>query len=300
MSLSSPAMSQHTHRFRSMDVDGVIVAPPDADDAVTAARLTLNAWDDRFSRFDPGSELSRLNARAGSQVGISISREMTSAIATAISAARATDGLFDPLLGGRMVELGYDRTYEELGDSGAFRPSPWVNSRWREIDLDPVARTVRLPIGTALDLGGLAKGMAVDEALTVVAAASEFAAVSLGGDLAVHGVPPDHTEWIIALEAPGTPSVGMRRGGLATSSVLRRRWTSGGVPRHHLLDPRTGLPAETGLVQVTVIAATCAQAEVAAKACLVLGPEGGSKFLRDHQLAGVLFDVDGTERRVHP
>jgi FAD:protein FMN transferase len=300
MSTSSPAMSQHTHRFRSMGVDGVIVAPPDADEAVSAARRTLDMWDDRFSRFDPGSELSLLNARAGSHVGIPITHEMTSAIAIAISAARATDGLFDPLLGRRMVELGYDRTYEQLGDIGAVPPSEWVAGRWRKIDLDSVARTVRLPHGTALDLGGLAKGMAVDDALTVVAAAAGFAAVSLGGDLAVHGVPPDRTEWIIALEAPGTPSVGLRSGGLATSSVRRRRWTGGGVPRHHLLDPRTGLPAATGLVQVSVAAASCAQAEVAAKASLLLGLEGGSKFLRDHQLTGVLFDVDGTARRVHP
>ena len=298
MTLSSPPMSRLTHRFRSMGVDGVIVAPPDADEAVAEARRTLDAWDGRFSRFDPASELSQLNARAGSNVGIPISLEMTSAIGTAITAARATDGLFDPLLGARMVELGYDRTYEDLSDGGTVRPSVWVTGRWQTIDLDPVARTVRLPPGTELDFGGLAKGMAVDDALAVVAGGAGFAAVSLGGDLAVHGVPPDRTEWIIELDGPGKPTVGLGSGGLATSSVLRRRWTNGGVPRHHLLDPRTGMPAETGLVQVTVVAASCAQAEVAAKASLLLGPDRGSEFLRDRRLAGVLIDINGVERRV--
>ena len=177
-------------------------------------------------------------------------------------------------------------------------PSVWVTGRWRSIDLDPVARTVRLPPGTELDFGGLAKGMAVDDALAVVAADAAFAAVSLGGDLAVHGIPPDSREWIIALEGPSKPTVGLGSGGLATSSVLRRRWTSGGMPRHHLLDPRTGMPAETGLAQVTVVAASCAQAEVAAKASLLLGPGCGPKFLLDHGLAGVLIDVHGAERRV--
>jgi thiamine biosynthesis lipoprotein len=298
MTLSSPAMSQRSDHFRSMGVDGVIVAPPDAAAAVSAARRTLDAWDGRFSRFDPRSELSQLNARAGSRVGTPISEEMASVIAMAISAARATDGLFDPLLGARMLELGYDRTFEELDDSGAVRPSVWVTGRWRTIDLDPVARTVRLPPGTELDFGGLAKGMAVDDALAVVAADAAFAAVSLGGDLAVHGTPPDSREWIIALEGPSKPTVGLGGGGLATSSVLRRRWTSGGIPRHHLLDPRTGLPAETGLAQVTVVAASCTQAEVAAKASLLLGPECGPKFLLDHGLAGILIDVSGAERRV--
>jgi len=298
MTLSSPPMSQRTHRFRSMGVDGVIVAPSDAEQAVTAARRTLDAWERRFSRFDPTSELSRLNARAGSHVGIPISPEMASAIAMAMSAARATDGLFDPLLGARMVELGYDRTYEDLGDSGSVRPSAWVSGRWRAIDLDSAARTVRIPPGTGLDFGGLAKGMAVDDALAVLAADTGFAAVSLGGDLAVHGLPPDRTEWVIALDGPGEPTVGLGGGGLATSSVLRRRWTSGGLPRHHLLDPRTGMPAETGLVQVTAVAASCAQAEVAAKASLLLGPVRGSTFLREHQLSGVLIDVNGAERRM--
>ena len=118
-------------------------------------------------------------------------------------------------------------------------------------------------------------------------------AVNAGGDLAVHGQPPNASGWEIAIDGSVPSQVSLRSGALATSSVERRRWQVDGQPRHHLLDPRTGMPATTGLRSASVAAATCQQAEVAAKAALLLGPAAGSDFLLRRNLSGLLVTDDG-------
>ena len=122
--------------------------------------------------------------------------------------------------------------------------------------------------------------MAVDAALDRLEAAGIGpAAVDAGGDLAVRGTPPGRDGWPIALtEAAGGPEVTIASGALATSSTTRRRWRVDGTERHHLLDPRTGLPADTGLRSVTVVATSARVAEVAAKVALLLGRDGGAAF----------------------
>jgi len=156
-----------------------------------------------------------------------------------------------------------------------------------------------LPPGVGLDLGGLAKGMAVDAAiadLTVREVA--IAAIDAGGDLAVLGLPPGTEAWRIAIEAPDrVRHVRLVSGALATSSIVRRRWRQGSVERHHLIDPRTGLPSKVPLSSTSVAAVTCAQAEVAAKVAFLLGPEDGSRFLAGHDLAGLFLLPDGRELR---
>jgi len=287
------------HRFSSMGTDVTVLAAPGHAEAVELVAQLFAAWDARFSRFKADSELSVLNAAAGTSV--EVSEPMAIAIAAAIEAARATDGLFDPLLERRMVELGYDRTFSQLPDG---RPeasvATWQAGAWRAIGFDPVRRTVTLPAGTGIDLGGIAKGMAVDAAVALLSEAGlPFAAVNAGGDLAVHGLPPEMSSWPIAVEIGlRERTVTLRSGALATSSVLRRRWRVNGAERHHLLDPRTGLPARSGLAQATVAAASCRQAEIAAKVALLSGAAAGADFLERHGLAGLLLTNDGTEWHV--
>jgi len=287
------------HRFSSMGTDVAVLVPPDGPDAAQLVAELFAEWDQRFSRFKPDSELSAVNAAAG--VTTEISEPMAAAITAALEAARATDGLFDPLLERRMVELGYDRTFTQLPKG---RPEiavqPWTPGSWRAIALDPVGHTVRLPAGTGLDLGGIAKGMAVDAAVALLADAGlPFAAVNAGGDLAVHGLPPETTSWPIAVEIGlRERTVTLRSGALATSSVLRRRWRVNGSEHHHLLDPRTGMPTLSGLAQATVAAASCRQAEIAAKVALLSGAAAGADFLERHGLAGLLLTHDGTEWHV--
>ena len=286
-------------RFASMGTECSVLAPPDRSDGLALASAVFTEWDERFSRFRADSELSRLNARAGRET--EVSRSMFAAVEAASDAARATDGLFDPLLGRRMVELGYDRTFTQLpAHRSALTLGPWAAGAWRSLALNPIRHTVTLPAGTALDLGGIAKGMAVDAALhRLVAAGFPYAAVNAGGDMAVHGTPPGMSAWPIAIElgAERDRVVMLPSGALATSSVLRRRWRTNGTEQHHLLDPRSGLPSLSGVVQASVAAASCRQAEVAAKAALLSGPVGGMDFLERHGLAGLLLTDDGAEWR---
>ncbi len=277
-----------------------VMAPEAALDAGPIVKSLFDDWDRHFSRFRPDSELSRVNASAGRTVVVS--DVFIGVIRAAIAAAHATEGLFDPTVGSRMIALGYDRTYIELpSDTAAGRPlAPWTSGAWRAIEVHPEAGTVRIPSGASLDFGGIAKGMAVDAALDRLARHGfDTAAVDAGGDLAVRGVPTGLGGWPIALtEAAGAPTVTIASGALATSSTTRRRWRVSGDERHHLLDPRTGLPAASGLRSVTVVAASCRVAEVAAKVALLLGREDGERFLARPGLSGVLVSDDGSARPV--
>jgi thiamine biosynthesis lipoprotein len=286
------------HRFRSMACDITVLAPSDHPGAAQVARGVLDAWDARFSRFRADSELERLNNAGGRP--FPVSEQMLTVLDAALGAARATDGLFDPLLGGRMVELGYDRTFDELPSRRSSLPLPaWRAGAWRGIVIDRVRGTVRLPVGYRVDLGGLAKGMAVDAALgALVADGAPYAAVSAGGDLAVAGLPPGQSFWPIAIEGAEETVVALRQGALATSSVLRRRWEVQGTERHHLLDPRTGMPSAGPIVQASVAAATCVQAEVAAKMAVLSDLPDAIGRLEQHRLAALLLTAEGEAWRV--
>jgi len=277
-----------------MGTDLVVLAPEDAFEAGPMVQALFADWDRRFSRFRPDSELSVVNAAAGRAV--EVSEGFLEVTRVAIAAAGATDGLFDPTLELLLIDLGYDRTFADLpADRPASAFDRWRSGGWRGIDLDATRRTVRLPAGVGLDFGGIAKGMAVDAAIGRLAALGiSPAAVSAGGDLAVIGSPAGSAAWSIELtEVEGQPIVDLSAGALATSSVTKRRWRAGGEDRHHLVDPRTGCPAASGLRSVSVVARDCRQAEVAAKVALLLGPVKGAAFLESRHLAGVLCAQDG-------
>ncbi len=320
----------------------VTVLVPTAWSAMASVTADLFAdWEARLTRFRPSSELSRLNAAAGRPRRVG--RLLYGAVETAVLAALATDGLFDPTLLDRLEALGYDRTFEALRRGEAIdpstasmaevgrrperqhrlqrpsrdgeleaRPRP-VGGGWRGIRLDRRSRTVELPPGVRLDLGGIAKGMAVDAAVALLAAVGvPAAAVEAGGDLAVLGRSPDGGPWRVEIERPpaappGNGAAGsdpeplvveLEDGALATSSVGRRRWLAGGAWRHHLVDPRTGEPAATGIWSATVAAASCTEAEVAAKVALLLGADGAPAFLRRWGYSGLFIDDVGSVRFV--
>lgn len=260
----------------------------------------MAAWAATCTRFDPTSELSRLNATGGRRH--QVSELLFSVLVVALQAAQATDGLFDPTLLASLEAIGYDRDFDELagGVPGRLqdRPLP-ATGGWRAVDLDPDARTVVLPPGVRFDLGGLAKGMAVDALIAdLVSRDVQVAAVDAGGDLAVLGLPPGAGAWPIEVDAPGDARhLNLTSGALATSSRARRTWRQGAAVRHHLIDPRSGLPSTVPLWSVSVAASTCARAEVAAKVAFLLGPVEGSRFLAGHDLAGLFLSTEGTESR---
>jgi thiamine biosynthesis lipoprotein len=226
---------------------------------------------------------------------------LVAAVETAVGAARATDGLVDPLLGRALVGLGYDRDFGLLVECEddpvvplPVRPDP---DAWRAIRLDP-SGAVRIPPGTALDLGATGKAWAAD---LVAAACAEHldgsVIVSVGGDIAI--ALPDGEPWPVAVsERPGAPAetlVALDRGGLATSSTRVRRWTRRGVRRHHLLDPRTGRPAPEVWRTVTATGATCVAANTASTAAVVLGHDAPD-WLARHGVSARLVAADS---RVH-
>jgi thiamine biosynthesis lipoprotein len=288
--------------FESMGTSVSLLLPDDRAAEAFEVERVFATWHATCSRFDPDSELSRLNRAAGRPV--IVGQLLLKVLVAARRAAVATDGLFDPTLLRSLEAIGYDRDFAEIGDQAGSRLAgePPATGGWRAMTIEPTTRTVCLPPGSGLDLGGLAKGMAVDAALAGLAARGVTAAVvDAGGDLAVLGMPPGSNAWPVAVEGPHREHlVSLPFGALATSSTARRRWRQGHADRHHLIDPRTGVPSDSPIWSVTVAAASCAQAEVAAKAALLLGVDDGARFLADRGLAGLFIGTGGDERKAGP
>ena len=295
-------------RFEALGTYGELLLDGRADafgTAVHILRAELAAIDLACSRFRPDSELVAVNAAAGRPV--SVSPLFTTAVRTALTAAEQTGGDVDPMLGDALVAAGYDADYAALpADGPPVRPAPPPVGAWREIELDGDA--IRIPAGTALDLGATAKALAVDRTATAIAADTGAGVlVNVGGDLAAAGpVPP--AGWPVRLTddteredvtRPGRtgPVVRMHGGGLATSSTAVRRWRRGGSTYHHVLDPRTGLPAEPVWRTVTVTAASCVDANTASTAAIVRG-RGAPDWLAALGLPSRLVDAAGRAHRV--
>ena len=288
--MRSAASASGRHTFRAMGTDVTLLAAADDVDGFRSAAERVERIfvreELRFSRFRPESELSRVNARAGRTT--SVSSGFATLVAFALEAARRTRGRFDPTVLDAVISAGYDRDLDELlaGARGALRP-PRPCGRWPEVTLH--GGELRLPDGVGLDLGGVAKGWTVDLAAdAAVRSGPRWAVVNAGGDLRIAGTPPSPGIGV-AVEDPDDRETEILRlvlgsGALATSSTTRRAWGAG---LHHLIDPSTGAPASSGVIQATTWAATCADAEVASKEALLEGERA-----LDH-LPAVLVTDDG-------
>jgi thiamine biosynthesis lipoprotein len=263
----------------------------------------LRAFDLACSRFREDSELTGLNRAAGRP--LAVCELLWEALQVALRAAELTGGLVDPTVGRTLRLAGYDRTFRlVLQADGLVRPSFASAERWREIELDDDHRTVRLPPGVELDLGATAKALAAD---SIAAAAGDLIGagvlVSLGGDVAVAGeAPPGGWTVRIAddhaapLDTPG-PTVALTGGGLASSGTGVRRWPTRAGVLHHIVDPRTGRPANTPWQTVTVAARSCIDANAASTAAVVLGDDAPA-WLEARRLPARLAAVDGSVVRV--
>ncbi len=289
-------MSRHV--FAAMGTTVTVLAPAaHGPHAVGIVQALFDEWEHTLSRFLPESELSRLNARAGTAV--EVSPLLWDVLTTALEAARATDGRYDPTLQRQMLWIGYDRTFADIDRAGHGTARPPMPAQpggdWRLIQLDQAQRRVTLPEGAGLDFGGIAKGMAVDASLDQLRALNLTPAlVNAGGDLAVAGQPPGQPDWPIAV--PGRDrhwTIPLRNGAVATSTIIRRNWRQGDETRHHLIDPATGEPARSDILSATVVAPYCRQAEVGAKVTLLLGARAGTRFLETSGLAGLLIPTTG-------
>lgn len=280
-----------------------MLAVVDAEGERAAERLArvpgwFAVWERRLSRFRADSELVRLNRSAGAPVRVS--RCMGAALGGALEAARASDGLVTPTALAALEAAGYDRPFAQLApELGAAAPSPGRPADWRQVRFDAAARTVTLPVGVRLDLGGTAKGWAASEAARRLSSAGP-ALVDAGGDIAVSGPMADGGPWSIAVASPYGDTeeplgiLQLAAGAVATSGRDYRRWRRDGREQHHLIDPRTGRPAETDVLAVTVVAVDCGSAETAAKVALILGGRAGLAWIEARPgLAALLALEDG-------
>jgi thiamine biosynthesis lipoprotein len=253
------------------------------------------------SRFRDDSELSRLNDAGGAEV--QVSADLMEAVRVALSMAEATEGLVDPTVGRAMLAIGYDRDIDEVraGRDGAL-PAAHAVPGWRRVALDPGRGTIRLPLGTTLDLGATAKALAADRAAHRVAERLGCGVlVSLGGDVATAGEAPPEGFVVGLADTCTSPraaeTVSIRAGGLASSGTGSRHWRVGHDVVHHIVDPSTGLPAATCWRTVTVTAATCVEANAASTAAMVLG-ERAVAWLESRRLPARLVDLDGRITRI--
>ena len=266
-----------------------VLLPDSQAECACAVRDLFAEWEQELSRFRPGSGLSRLNAAAGRPAPAGPLLRLV--VRRALDAAAETDGVFDPLLGRQLEEVGYDVTFDAIASPSPGDAPANPGGAWRHVEVEDAAGMIRLPAGARLDLGGIAKGMAVDASISLLEDLSvESALVDAGGDIAAIAQPEG---WPVEVGThDGSAVVSLLRGAIATSTTQRRRWLQGGVERHHLLDPASGLPACSDVHSATVTADTCADAEVAAKVALVLGRDRGSRFLAGRGLTGLLVEDD--------
>ncbi len=285
--------------FRALGTSAKVVTtvPQALPDAIVAVREEVDAIDRTCSRFRPDSELARLHDGAGEWV--EVDPVLIEAIEVALRAAILTDGDVDPTVGESLLLVGYDRDFAGLDPDGppigALRAAPG----WRTVEVDPAGSRVRIPRGVRLDLGATAKAFAADRsARAAFDATGSGVLVSLGGDIAVAG-PPPRDGWEVGLAdshaASAEPghTVRIAAGGLATSSTTVRRWLRGGRAVHHVVDPSTGRPANEVWRTVSVAAATCVDANVAATAAIVRG-EPAALWLQRMGMPARLVRTDGS------
>jgi thiamine biosynthesis lipoprotein len=297
--VSDSAWGWHGLCFRSMNTNVEIQLYSDSRDQILEGLQGMFLKSEQcLTRFEPTSDLQRLNRSAGRPQRVS--SLLFEALVAAIAAASATQGLFDPTLLPVMEAIGYDRSFEQIrpNEQPVTFPARYRPGGYARIELRPFRREVYLPPGVQLDLGGIGKGWTVDRVADWLAGQGPFL-INAGGDLYAYGVPPDQSGWSIGIVDPWQPArdllqLRVRQRAVATSTLSRRRWKRGGRWMHHLIDPRTGQPAQTDCVSVSVVAHRVALAEVYAKTALILGVEAGQDWLNHlPDVEGLLVQNDG-------
>lgn len=278
-----------------------VIDTEDAAPLLQSMPARIEEWEQILSRFRPDSELCELNQRAGIQVVVS--QVLWDVFEASRLSEAETRGLVNPLTMDALIHAGYDRTFDELasGDVDTVVGSTAVPvPALQDVLSDPEQQTLKLPLGARLDFGGVAKGWVAQHAMMML---REYgpSLFSAGGDIAVSGLRGDGEPWEIGVEDPFHPgrylrSLYLPSGAVATSGKDYRRWMHSGSLQHHIIDPRSGLPAETDVVTATVIAPDAILAEAFAKAILISGSEAGLVWLdHDERLAGLLLLENGMQ-----
>lgn len=256
-----------------------------SDAAVARAKDWFRSVELACTRFDATSELRRLCETA--HVVTPVSELLFEATQFALAVADASGGAFDPTVGARMESRGFDRDYRTGTQS---RSAVVTNSTatYRDVELDVAKQTITLHKPLLLDLGAVAKGLAIDLAARELAELQHFM-VDAGGDLFVSGRNADGESWRVGIRHPREAdallqTINVDGGAVCTSGDYERTGSDG---QHHLLDARTHETAAT-LVSVTVLAPSAMVADALATAAFALGPTAGLTFLENHHVEALL------------
>lgn len=300
----------HQHNFRAMntDIHFSMIAPKQRY-LVRLVEESFRYFEQLLSRFRADSELSHFNNCR--QPVFVASPDFYTAVEAAIWSAQQTSGLYDPTIITYLEEAGYNCTFEALSNpqplnenSGReFSTGPANSSDglpaaadYRQISLEPFTRTINRPAGLRIDLGGMGKGWTVDRVVDELCGRGHFL-LNAGGDLYAYGTPDANRGWQVHLAHPhimgkNYATLTLDRHGLATSTTAKRRWVKNGILQHHLIDPRSGRPAKTDVVSVSVVAGRVFTAEIYAKVALILGIEQGLAFLEAlPEVEGAIFSI---------
>jgi len=260
------------HHFEALGTNCSLFAVGGSRGRLLQGEFWVRRLGAQLTRFSPDSELSRFNDAPGGWRDIS--PELESLLRESLRAFETSGGLVNVAVLHAMEAVGYT--------TPLARGWP-VASELRACSVPPLPDVLavrpgaaRLEPRAAIDLGGIAKGWMADRLRDSL---GPNAVANLGGDLSAVGWGPAGDGWPVGL---GGATVLLRDQGAATSSVRRRRWSR---EHHHLIDPRTGLPANTGLEEVSVVATSGVEAEVVAKTALLVGPELAPAYCAAHALA---------------
>jgi len=267
------------------------IAAPPAGDLCRKATSRAFGWfrevEQRCSRFDPDSELASLSRTAG--VAIPVSDLLFRAIEFALAVAQESDGAFDPTVGRTLERHGFDRNYR-TGERIVRDPAPLPDATYRDVVLDPTARTVTLLRPLVLDLGAVAKGLAIDLAVESLHDFHDYA-IYAGGDMYLAGRNSEGAPWQVGIRHPRLPETLIETLSVSGAAVC----TSGDYERvrpdgeggHHIVEPATGGSAH-GAASVTVVAPTAMLADALATAAFVVGPERGIGLLERSRVEGMI------------
>jgi FAD:protein FMN transferase len=263
-----------------------VIACDTTEEDISAAVTDTYAFEQQLTRFDTRSELSRFNAAAGAPVPVS--PLLAELLRVSLDAYALSDGLVNAACLPALVAAGYDRTITEVQrrSNPQIKAVPTIQVPALPEVLEVGNGWARIAAGCAIDLGGIGKGWLAD----TLCDRFDNAAINLGGDIRTRGSGPDGTGWSVALCNGRVVTV--RDAGIATSGTTGRRWPGG----HHLIDPRTGLPAQTDITAISVIADTALRAEILAKGACLLGSGAASSWLKQRDAAGWKFVRAEAER----
>jgi thiamine biosynthesis lipoprotein len=273
------------------------VSTTQPDEHVRAAMQRALNWFDLVertcSRFDPNSELRDLTEHIGEPR--TASAVVFEAVRFALALADVTHGVFDPTIGHVLENRGFNRHYLTGDATPSGIPSD-ARSSFRDIQLDARRRTITLLKPLVLDLGAVAKGLAIDLAARELGAFGSFC-VEAGGDLFAKGANGHRQPWRVGVQDPRERTaiaytLELTNQAVCTSGDYERRTSDAQGTEHHLVDPRTRRsPRE--LASVTVVAPTALAADGLATAAFILGPRRGLRLLESQGVGGVLISANG-------